>query len=250
MGPELYTLLEKDASAAFYRSYSSLFLGYLDRKPPQKLVSDLDLSGHLIFQMIMHRDRIEDDKQNDWSCVLQLQLESTKLLCRYFADGHSFWQAYSKIDRLFNCRKDLENNCKLFPTWSSYVSLALSRSIYASLAIEAYFHLGYLSDTSRNLLLKSHDRFVEAYQLYDDCSDLIQDNERGQFNWALYLAEQRDVKITAFYHSSLFEELLSQIISGVNAAADYLHLFPDSGYATVLQQLKHAASRMYRSHIE
>ena len=249
MSPELYNLLEKDASATFYRHYSSLFLGYLDRKPPQKLVSDLDLSGHLIFQMIMHIDRIEDDKQNNWSQVLELQLESTKMLCRYFPDGHSFWYAYSKINRLFNRREMLENSCKLFPTWSSYVSLALSRSIYASLAIEAYFHLGYLSEGSRNLLVKSHDRFVEAYQLYDDCSDIIEDRERGQFNWALYLAEQHDVKITAFYQSSLFEELLTQIISGVNAALDCLHLFPESDYASVLQQLKYAASRLHRSNI-
>lgn len=250
MNPELHALLDKDTSAPFYRNYSSLFLDYLDRVPPKSLVSDLDVSGHLIFQMIMHIDRIEDDLQNDWDRVLELQLESTKMLCRYFADGHSFWQTYSKINRLFNRRKILENNCKSLPTWTCYRSLALSRSIYASLAIEAYFHLGYLSETSRQLLVKSHDRFVVAYQLYDDCSDIIQDSERGQFNWAVHLAQQRNVPISSFYQSSVFKEILTEVICGVDAAADYLHLFPVSKYNAVLQQLKQAARQMCRSQVE
>jgi hypothetical protein len=241
---DLDQLLKADLSPHFYRQYASMFQRYVDTKD-KRIFRTLDRAGHCLFQMVMHIDRQEDDQENNMGVSLDLHLESILLLNEVFGPGHSFWQDFRRAQTLFSRRHHFEKRCVRFPSYDHYRQLAISRASLASVALDALSHLA--KDKNHwHLLRQSHDKFVEAFQLYDDCSDFKEDFEKNQFNWAnhRYTAQYTQVPDAAhFFRSTLFNELMLEVIDLLRAAQHLIKPLGNSHYAEMLGEFKSSVRR-------
>ncbi len=246
MSPELVYVLSQDNSSPFYKSYASLFKAYLPISIEIQVVEDLDVIGHLLFQMMMYIDRIEDDQAKGIDTVIALQTEATKRLSCYFPIDHSFWIQYDRIVKEFSKRKRLDRLCHQRSSWANYESLALSRSIYAELGLIAFLELGLIENQKCDTLIKSHRQFVIAFQLYDDCADFYEDQSKKQFNWAIHKAAIMGIPLDQFYQSTLFSTLIDTVVDHLDSAARLIEELPRSEYSLLIQKIKDSADSLYQ----
>jgi hypothetical protein len=246
MSPELVYVLSQDSSSPFYKSYASLFKAYLPTSIEIQVVEDLDVIGHLLFQMMMHIDRIEDDQAKGMDTVIALQTEAAKRLSYYFPIDHSFWIQYDRIVKEFSKRKRLDRLCHQRSSWANYESLALSRSIYAELGLIALLELGLIENQKCDTLLKSHKQFVIAFQLYDDCADFYEDQSKEQFNWAIHMASNKGIPLDQFYQSTLFTALIDTVVNYLDRAAELVKELPKSKYSRLLQKIRDSVDSLYQ----
>ena len=246
MSPELVYVLSQDSSSPFYKSYASLFKAYLSGRIENQVIVDLDIIGHLLFQMMMHIDRIEDDQARGIDKVIALQAEATKRLSCYFPIQHSFWLQYDRIAREFSKHRLLDRLCHQKSSWFNYESLALSRSIYAELGLIAFLELGLLENQRFDLLLKSHRHFVIAFQLYDDCADFYEDQSKEQFNWAINEVSIKGIPPDQFYQSTLFCTLIDTVVDHLDKASELIKELPISEYSLLLQKIKDSVDSLYQ----
>ena len=247
MSPELVYVLSHDSSSPFYKSYASLFKGFLSDSIDNQVIEDLDIIGHLLFQMMMHIDRIEDDQAKGMDTVIALQTEAAKRLSYYFPINHSFWMQYDRIAKEFAQRKRLDRLCHQRSSWVNYETLALSRSIYAELGLIALLELGLLQDQRFNTLIKSHRQFVIAFQLYDDCADFYEDQSKEQFNWAIHKASAKGIPLDQFYRSTLFSALIDTVVGHLNNAAELIEELPRSEYGLLLKKVRDSVDSLYQA---
>ena len=236
---DLDQLLKADLSPHFYRQYASMFQRYVDTKD-KRIFRTLDRAGHCLFQMVMHIDRQEDDQENNIGVSLDLHLESILLLNEVFGPGHSFWQDFRRAQTLYSRRNHYEKRCARFPSLDHYRQLAISRAAMASVALDALSHLA-KDKTHWHLLKRSHEKFVEAFQLYDDCSDFKEDFEKDQFNWAnhRYTTQYAQVPDAAhFFRSTLFNELMLEVVDLLRAAQHLIKPLGNSYYTEMLSEFK------------
>jgi len=246
MSPELVYVLSQDSSSPFYKSYASLFKAYLSGSVGTHVVQDLDIIGHLLFQMMMHIDRIEDDQAKGIDTVIALQTEAAKRLSSYFPIKHSFWMQYDRIANEFSKHKRLDRLCHQGSSWVNYESLALSRSIYAELGLISFLELGLLENQRFDMLLKSHRQFVIAFQLYDDCADFYEDQSKEQFNWAIHKASVKGIPLDQFYQSTLFNTLIDTVVDHLDSAAELIEELPISEYGLLLQKIRDSVDSLYQ----
>ena len=236
---DLEQLLKADLSPHFYRQYASMFQHYFDTND-KGIFRTLDRAGHCLFQMVMHIDRQEDDQQNTMGVSLDLHLESILLLNEVFGPAHSFWQDFRRAQTLYSRRNHYEKRCARFPSLDHYRQLAISRAAMASVALDALSHLA-KDKTHWHLLKRSHEKFVEAFQLYDDCSDFKEDFEKDQFNWAnhRYTTQYAQVPDAAhFFRSTLFNELMLEVVDLLRAAQHLIKPLGNSYYTEMLSEFK------------
>ena len=245
MSPELVYVLSQDSSSPFYKSYASLFNAYLSGSIETQVVEDLDIIGHLLFQMMMHIDRIQDDQARGIETVIALQTEAIKRLSCYFPIQHSFWMQYDRIAKEFSKHKRLDSLCHQRSSWVNYESLALSRSIYAELGLIAFLELGLLENQIFDTLIKSHRQFVIAFQLYDDCADFYEDQSKKQFNWAIHKASVKNIPLDQFYQSTLFSTLIDTVVDHLDSAAELIEELPISEYSLLLQKIRDSVDSLY-----
>jgi len=245
MNPELVYVLSQDSSSPFYSSYAGLFKTYLSGVVSNQTVKDLNIVGHLLFQMMMHIDRIEDDNENNIETVIALQTESIKRLSCYFPIDHPFWTQYDRIAKGYSKHKELDQLCQKHSVWVNYEALALSRSIYAELGLISWLELGLLENQTFNSLCSSHKHFIIAFQLYDDCSDFYEDQTKNQFNWAIFEAQRLGIDVVKFYQSILFKKLTQKIIHHLDEAADRISDLPVSEYSLLLKRVRNSVHSLY-----
>ena len=246
MSPELVYVLSQDSSSPFYKSYASLFKAYLSSRIGTQAVEDLDIIGHLLFQMMMHIDRIEDDQAKGMDTVIALQTEAAKRLSYYFPIKHSFWKQYDRIAKEFSNHLKLDRLCHQRSSWVNYESLALSRSIYAELGLISLLELGLLENQRFDTLIKSHRQFVIAFQLYDDCADFYEDQSKKQFNWAIHKASAQGIPLDQFYQSTLFSTLIDIVVNHLDSAAELIEELPISEYSLLLQKIRDSVDSLYQ----
>jgi len=246
MSPELVYVLSQDSSSPFYKSYASLFKAYLSGSDGTKVVEDLDIIGHLLFQMMMHIDRIEDDQSKGIDTVIALQTEAAKRLSCYFPIKHPFWVQYDRIAKEFSKRNRLDRLCHQRSSWVNYESLALSRSIYAELGLICLLELGLLEHQRFDTLIKSHKQFVIAFQLYDDCADFYEDQDKEQFNWAIHKASAEGIPLDQFYQSTLFSTLIDSVVDHLDSAARLIEELPKSEYGMLLEKIRDSVGSLYQ----
>lgn len=241
---DLEQLLKADLSPHFYRQYASMFQFYVDTND-KGIFRTLDRAGHCLFQMVMHIDRQEDDQESNMSISLDLHLESILLLNEVFGPSHSFWQDFRRAQTLYSRRNHYEKRCARFPSLDHYRQLAISRAAMASVALDALSHLA-KDQNHWHLLKRSHEKFVEAFQLYDDCSDFKEDFEKDQFNWAnhRYTSQYAQVPDAAhFFRSTLFNELMLEVIDLLRAAQHLIKPLGNSHYTEMLSEFKASVRR-------
>jgi hypothetical protein len=246
MSPELVYVLSQDSSSPFYKSYASLFKAYLSGSDGAEVVEDLDIIGHLLFQMMMHIDRIEDDQAKGIDTVMALQTEAAKRLSCYFPIKHPFWVQYDRIAKEFSNHLKLDRLCHQRSSWVNYESLALSRSIYAELGLISLLELGLLENQRFDRLIKSHRQFVIAFQLYDDCADFYEDQSKKQFNWAIYKAAVIGIPLDQFYQSTLFSTLIDTVVDHLDSAARLIEDLPRSEYSLLIQKIRDSVDSLYQ----
>ena len=246
MSPELVYVLSHDSSSPFYKSYASLFKAYLSDSIENQVIEDLDIIGHLLFQMMMHIDRIEDDQAKGIDTVIALQTEAAKRLSYYFPINHSFWMQYDRIAKEFAKRKRLDRLCHQRSSWVNYKSLALSRSIYAELGLISLLELGLLEHQRFDTLIKSHRQFVIAFQLYDDCADFYEDQDKEQFNWAIHKASAEGISLDQFYRSTLFSTLIDTVVDYLDRASEVIEELPKSKYSMLLAKIRDSVDSLYQ----
>lgn len=241
---ELEALLKADLSPHFYRQYASLFQHYIEIKD-KRIFRTLDKAGHCLFQMVMHIDRQEDDLENNLDLSLELHLEAVLLLSEVFITGHAFWQDLRRAQALFSKRHHYERRCMQFPSYDHYRQLALSRAAIAGVALDALSHL--TKEKNRwHLLKQSHEKFIQAFQLYDDCSDFKEDYEKDQFNWAnhRYSMHYEQVPNAAhFFTSALFNELMHEVIDLLSAAQRLVKPLGNTQYTEMLNDFQTSVLR-------
>jgi hypothetical protein len=236
---DLEQLLKADFSPHFYRQYASMFQHYFDTND-KGIFQTLYRAGHCLFQMVMHIDRQEDNQENNIGVSLDLHLESILLLNEVFGSAHSFWQDFRRAQTLYSRRHHYEKRCARFPSLDHYRQLAISRAAMASVALDALSHVA-KDKTHWHLLKRSHEKFVEAFQLYDDCSDFKEDFEKDQFNWAnhRYTAQYAQVPDAAhFFRSTLFNELMLEVVDLLRAAQHLIKPLGNSHYTEMLSEFK------------
>ena len=82
---------------------------------------------------------------------------------------------------------------------------------------------------------------MEAFQLYDDCSDFKEDFEKDQFNWAnhRYTTQYAQVPDAAhFFRSTLFNELMLEVVDLLRAAQHLIKPLGNSYYTEMLSEFK------------
>lgn len=196
-------------SPEFYLYYPYLFKNAFN-KIEEITIKKLNHAGFFCFKAVLLQDRVID-KQVSGNQLIDtektakiLMEEALAILKQLFGTNEFFWAKWAERKNELHASVLLDKTLDINNyTYERYRQLAFGKSVFANLAIDALFALeGKRSIKSYELLLESHREFSCAMQLFDDVTDLQEDNNLMQFNLAKHLTvtelNQRDIDCGEF----------------------------------------------------
>jgi squalene-hopene/tetraprenyl-beta-curcumene cyclase len=226
-------LSSTDPSPGYYRHYPRLFALYFNTIEAGS-VDRLCDAGYLYYQFVLLIDRIIDDK--DFSVVpasIVLQEESIKLLTSLFGVENDFWKLWNARRQEYFKAVGIEKklSAEQSASFEAYADLADKKAAFGKVAIDCMWLLSSQKDREvYHDLLESHRHFSIGFQLCDDVKDFKEDIVKGQFNWGVYLLNQKEaikefaddasIRNKLFYIRGVAQQVFTQAIDHFKKALE------------------------------
>jgi len=250
-------LFSNDHSPKYYRHYPRLFSDYFKDIGNNQL-AELSDAGYLYYQATLLLDTLVDD--HDFSTLpksLVLQEETIKILTSIYGLNSSFWELWSERKREYFEAVAIEKKLPSMTDvlFETYTDLADKKSAFGKVAIDCLWHLSkHKSNEVYQDLLESHRHFSIGFQLCDDIKDFEEDITKGQFNWGVYLLNQKknvkeyftdaSVLNKLFYIKGVAHEVFKFAIDHFQKALDIIErINVESEWKNVVIEMKKTAIR-------
>ena len=189
-------LLEKNEilkNPLFYLNYASLFKNAYNFRGETKKIELLDIAGFLIYKYSLLMDSYLDEKSEDVKLNVAISAiyleEFIKILTLLFGDNKNYWKFYNQRKlEFYNSSKMSDDFIKKDSiTIKDYENLSDLKSGLGKLAIDSLHFLSNSEDSDlHKKMLLSHKYFSIGFQITDDISDIYEDYQNKQFNFASY----------------------------------------------------------------
>lgn len=183
-----------DSNPVYYQNYPSLFSNSF--LVNEKELNLLDIAGYLYYQATLFTDSLIDEKElSKFPLITICQEESVKILTAIYGIENNFWELWNlrRNEYLKAIHLEKELSKKEIVTIEEYEVLADKKSAFGKVAIDCLFSIDNTNSYLYQQLLKSHKFFSIAFQINDDIQDFKEDLKKGQFNWAVYLLQIKNI---------------------------------------------------------
>jgi squalene-hopene/tetraprenyl-beta-curcumene cyclase len=175
----------------FYLEYASLFQNSFEIEDAKNKVTSLNIAGYLCYNYSLLLDAsLDKDAKHNTLILSGIYLEEAiKILTNLFQLDNFFWGLWNlRKQEVFEASKAGK---KMFHNGSfsmaEYEQLCDNKSALGKIALDSLFTLNNKTATQNyTRLLESHKYFSVGFQINDDISDLIEDYENKDFNFAYY----------------------------------------------------------------
>lgn len=192
-----YVLHQYRINPSFYLFYPFLFRDYFEVKID---LDKLSIAGFLYYLSLIEGDflndnnDISDEVKFDKIITLQaLTEQSIKILAEIFPSDSVFWDKWALRKKEYQNVKKLEKRLKEDEfSFANYELLSDYKSSFAKIAIDSCFLLSKNNKNEENVynaLLDSQRFFSIGFQIMDDLSDIRNDINNKQFNYAVFLGQ-------------------------------------------------------------
>lgn len=237
----------------FYFRYSEIFSDVFKNNDPEH-VTLLNNIGTLYFHSVLLHDEKMDNRKEKSShntdiFINYMQEEALRNLSHLFPRTSVFWQYW-------NLRKDeyfkglyLDKTIRKSPTLKKYELLADFKSALGKVAIDSAFVITQSGDISlHEKMMHSHSAFSVGFQLMDDISDLKEDFENGQFNWAYYYGVKKLKKKKPEVNVEDINEFIKHFY--IQGVGEELYKLADSYFKKSLSLLKNENSIKWQAVVQ
>lgn len=224
-----------------YFTYPVIFAELFTFNYEQKFIEQLSIAGFLLYRHLLISDRLQD--KDDVEKVQRIGLDAlvaAQKVCKdeafgilrlCFDEKSIFWRLLSDVQALQKQTNDLEvSMCNAHPLGlylKSYEQLALQKSIYGRLCIDALYtyvmeHSNSVEEQVKynlqyNEASRIYDRFALILQILDDIEDVHIDSVNGQQNLINHIVksccgEIKDVK-KHFYFDGIAARVYGYVIN-------------------------------------
>ena len=184
-----------NSNPKYYQNYPSLFSDVFFISTKQ--LDLLDIAGFLYYQSTIFTDSLIDEKSISKVPFISIcQEESIKILSSIYNLESNFWVLWNKRRNEYFQAVYLEKELykQEIVDMDKYEILADTKSAFGKVAIDCLFSIDNKNEDLYQKLLLSHKYFSVAFQLNDDIQDFKRDFKNCQFNWAVYLLKQHNIK--------------------------------------------------------
>lgn len=239
----IYEQFKKNPS--IYLFYPYLFTQSFDVKDSKEL-EKLSVAGFLYYLSLLQSDYLIDNKREKDSKFIKEKIfliealteQSIKILSDLFEYHSDFWSFWNKRKKEYH-ESILEESAGSYDDFDveNYQKIAANKSAFAKVAIDSCYLMGdKKSDDLYDRLLKSHTFFSIGFQILDDISDIREDFNNNQINYAIYVAkknnllidsEQIESDIKYFYYSDLILNIFEEAFNYFDLAIESLGSYKD-----------------------
>jgi len=163
----------------------------------EEVINRVSIARFFYYKSLVLLDNIYDSTHKELLnspytliVISALQEESIKILSHFFGLESPFWKVWNKrkTEYLKSIIFEKETPVDSRLSFSKYKKLADIKSGFAKATLDVLYHLNTKGKKETyQKLSESHRLFTIAMQLSDDVSDIKEDFENGQFNWAYRL---------------------------------------------------------------